>query len=116
MTWGKIQMRNLYIDVDGVLNRFDAEPIEGQAPWRRDAKEFLVWALSHFTCHWLTAWDGSSIDVRLLPALGLEHRIKDFKHPYWTVGKPSGIDFTQEFYWLDDWDMPGDMEVLPHLY
>ena len=105
-------MQNLYIDVDGVLNRMDAVTKEGVIPWRRDAKIFLEWCLEHFKCHWLTAWDQSSIETRLLPEIGLEDRSADFHYAAWDFGKTSGIDTSEKFYWIDDIPMPGDIQRL----
>ncbi len=105
-------MRDIYLDVDGVLNRLDTVTKDGSIPWRRDAKIFLLWALEHFKCHWLTAWDSLSVEHQLLPELGLKDRVKDFHFPLWTYGKPSGINFSRPFYWIDDNRMEGEMIML----
>lgn len=103
--------RDLYIDVDGCLNRLDK--VEGgRNPWRKDAKAFLEWCLKHFNCHWLTAWTDERVKTILLPELGLTDRVDEFTFPEWKVGKPNGINFSRAFYWMDDWGLATDLKVL----
>lgn len=48
----------LFIDVDGVLNTYN--DVNG-ITWREERDEFLAWAVMHFDCRYLTAWEQKEI-------------------------------------------------------
>ena len=93
-------MKNLYLDIDGVL--LD----KGSAS--EGLVEFLRFATENFDCHWLTTHcDGDVTPVFLylvgkVPTEALPY-IEQIKPTKWgSLSKTDGIDFTKPFYWLDD--------------
>ena len=100
-------MRDLYLDIDGVLNREDPRQ------WREDAAAFLQWSLRHFLCFFLTGWpDKTLINDDCLGPLGLRHLSDKFGFAKWNELKTEGIVFERDFYWLDDEQIVGEMEAL----
>lgn len=103
-------MKNLYLDIDGVLLTKQGKAAEHVA-------EFLEFATSSFNCYWLTTHcDGDSTKpflylVGKLPseAISFLEKIRPTK---WELWKPSGIDFSQDFLWLDDYAFEGDRKIL----
>ena len=93
-------MKNLYLDIDGVLLD-KGSAAEGLV-------EFLRFATENFDCYWLTTHcDGDVTPVFLylvgkLPAEALPY-IEQVKPTKWgSLSKTDGIDFIKPFYWLDD--------------
>ena len=93
-------MKNLYIDIDGVLLD-KGSAAEGLV-------EFLRFATENFDCYWLTTHcDGDVTPVFLylvgkVPTEALPY-IEKIKPTKWgSLSKTDGIDFTKPFYWLDD--------------
>ena len=101
---------NLYIDIDGVLLTKDGNP----AP---HLKEFLIKATSDYTPYWLTTHcKGDTTNTvshlkRILPQ-DLWEYIEKIKPTDWDVLKTDGIDFSQDFRWLDDAPMESEKSLL----
>ncbi|MFZ1720563.1 MAG: hypothetical protein WAU28_04435 [Candidatus Moraniibacteriota bacterium] len=103
-------MKNLYLDIDGTLITKSGEPANGLT-------DFLTFATSNFDCYWLTTHcDGDATTAFLylvgkLPpeAVPFLEKIKPTK---WKLWKPEGIDFSSDFFWLDDYAFDGDKKIL----
>lgn len=103
-------MKHLYLDIDGVLLTKQGAP----AP---HLTEFLKFATEHFECYWLTTHCDGDADK---PFLYLVGKIPSEAAPYlekikptkWKLWKPEGIDYSQDFIWLDDYAFDGDKKVL----
>jgi hypothetical protein len=68
----------LYIDVDGVLfGRYG-----GHIQLRPNAIAFLIWAVDHFECRWLTCWNKKRVE-QLLDALYARHLIDKIEYIDW---------------------------------
>lgn len=101
---------NIYLDIDGVLLTKQGKPADF-------LKEFLEYITGHHSVYWLTTHckgDPAPAVAHLKRVLPIE------LHPYlevikatdWDVLKIDGIDFTQEFRWLEDFPMQSEIEVL----
>lgn len=93
-------MKNLYIDIDGVLVR-GGVAAEG-------AVEFLRFATENFDCYWLTTHcDGDASRpflylVGKLPEEAVQYLEKIKPTSWGSLRKTDGIDFNQPFFWMDD--------------
>ena len=85
----------LYIDVDGVILGLYGEPEEFQM--RPGVNSFLRWADQHFECIWLTAWG-----ARANALVRMCQFNREFTAAPWSQSKTEGIDFTGEWFWIDD--------------
>lgn len=103
-------MKNLYLDIDGVL-------LTKQGKSASHVTEFLQFATEHFNCYWLTTHcDGDATTAFLylvgrLPSEAIPF-IEKIKPTKWKLWKPEGINFYQDFFWLDDYAFDGDKQVL----
>lgn len=103
-------MKNLYLDIDGVI-------LTKKGLAAEHVTEFLRYVTEHFNCYWLTTHcDGDSTKpflylVGRLPseAVSFLEKIKPTK---WKLWKPEGIDFSKDFFWLDDYAFEGDRKIL----
>lgn len=103
-------MTKLYIDIDGVLvtakNTHKAE----------DVIPFLEFITEHFDCYWLTTHCKGDV----LPAVeyvkkyipNCEAYLSKIKPTQWNTLKTEAIDFGSDFYWLDDYPMIAEKQVL----
>lgn len=103
-------VKNLYLDIDGVLLKKDGTPAEHLV-------SFLKYATENFNCFWLTTHcDGDTT----APFLYLVGKVPQEAVPYlekikpakWRLWKTEGIDFTQDFIWLDDTPFEGERKSL----
>ena len=103
-------MKNLYLDIDGVILKKDGTPAENLTP-------FLEYATKNFECYWLTTHcDGDATK----PFLYLVGRIPQEAVPFlekiqptkWKLWKTEGIDFSKDFLWLDDTQFEGEKNAL----
>ena len=104
-------MRNLYLDIDGVLihdslNNF-GKPAKG-------ISEFLHVVTSKYTCYWLTThcYKGENHTVEFLSKKlsPKEMQYVPFVKPLdWKTWKTEAIDFNEDFLWVDD--DPADEEL-----
>ena len=103
-------MTKLYLDIDGALVTKDGDPAEGVA-------EFLRFAVSNFDCYWLSTHcqgDGTRAFLYLVGKLPPESvpDIKRVKPTSWATWKTDAIDFSGDFYWLDDNPFDTELSVL----
>ncbi len=103
-------MKNLYLDIDGVILKKDGTPAE-------NLTSFLEYATKNFECYWLTTHcDGDATK----PFLYLVGRIPQEAVPFlekiqptkWKLWKTEGIDFSKDFLWLDDTQFEGEKNAL----
>lgn len=101
---------NIYLDIDGVLLTKQGEPAS-------HLQEFLEYVTQNHTPYWLTTHCNGD------PTFAVEHlkrKLPSELHQYlelirptnWDVLKTDGIDFTQDFRWLEDSVMQSEQEVL----
>ncbi len=104
------KMKNLYLDIDGVILKKDGTPAE-------NLTSFLEYATKNFECYWLTTHcDGDATK----PFLYLVGRIPQEAVPFlekiqptkWKLWKTEGIDFSKDFLWLDDTQFEGEKNAL----
>ena len=102
-------MKNLYLDVDGVLFDEQGKPA-------LDVVRFLNYIMEQYDVYWLTTHckgDPRNVQAyvnRYLP--GVEQYVMKIKPTTWDRHKTEGIDFSKDFIWLDDNPSPFDREVL----
>lgn len=106
--------RRLYLDVDGTLLRRGGHArLRGELAPATHLKRFLEWAVTHFSCVWLTSRDrtGGSDAIRAVfrQAVGpgedfdaLDALLRAVQPSTWSSFKAEAIDFDVPFYWLDD--------------
>ena len=101
----------LYIDIDGVLlkNRED-KAVEG-------ISSFVRFIVSNFDCYWLTTHckgDAQAAMDYLSEYLTCEDLklLQKVKATDWNTLKTEAIDFTSDFYWIDDYAMNAEKEIL----
>ena len=105
-------MTKLYIDIDGVLlTKKNTKAAIG-------AEEFINYAIEHFECYWLTTHcrDGSTDSLlnmmsQYFPPLVLD-LFKRIRPSVWNTLNTEGIDFSSDFYWLDDYVFEAEKEIL----
>ena len=125
-------MTDLYIDVDGVILKWQAkEPAHivrdmalqknlpaywltlHKAVLADDVDEFIKFAAARFDCYWLTAWAPTGnlkmIRDQLLPLLPQE--AASFTALRWDDLKTEAITHP-DFYWVDDELMQGEKRFL----
>jgi hypothetical protein len=117
---------DLYLDLDGViLRRTGRHEFRGRTEYEvaPGAKEFLAWAIDSFNCYWLTSrshdgeYGGIERAIRFaVPTsnLAAETRtlIRAIRPAVWGAMKVSGIDFSRDFYWVDDDPDDGSLTAL----
>ena len=101
----------LYIDIDGVLlkNKED-KAVEG-------ISSFVRFIVSNFDCYWLTTHckgDAQAAMDYLSEYLTCEDLklLQKVKATDWNTLKTEAIDFTSDFYWIDDYAMNAEKEIL----
>ena len=103
-------MKKLYLDIDGVL-------LTKHGIAALYLTEFLEFATEHFDCYWLTTHCNGDVDepflylVRRVPSESIPY-IEKIKPTKWETWKPEGIDFSSDFFWLDDYAFKGDKKLL----
>ena len=106
-----MEKTKLYIDIDGVLlkNRED-KAVEG-------ISSFIRFIVSNFDCYWLTTHckgDAQAAMDYLSEYLTCEDLklLQKVKATDWNTLKTEAIDFTSDFYWIDDYAMNAEKEIL----
>ena len=106
-----MEKTKLYIDIDGVLlkNRED-KAVEG-------ISSFIRFIVSNFDCYWLTTHckgDAQTVMDYLSEYLTYEDLklLQKVKATDWNTLKTEAIDFTSDFYWIDDYAMNAEKEIL----
>ena len=106
-----MEKTKLYIDIDGVLlkNRED-KAVEG-------ISSFIRFIVSNFDCYWLTTHckgDAQTAMEYLSEYLTYEDLklLQKVKATDWNTLKTEAIDFASDFYWIDDYAMNAEKEIL----
>ena len=103
--------RKFYIDIDGVLLKGKEDgPVE-------NIHELISFAVSNFDCYWLTTHckgDAQTAIDYLSEYLAEEdiELLRAVKPTDWRTLKTEAIDFTSDFYWIDDYVMRAEKEIL----
>jgi len=110
-TFGYEAMKKLYLDIDGVLltkrNTSAAD----------NSKEFIDFVIHHFDCYWLTTHckgnSGTTIQhlAKFFDEKTLE-KLSKIKATNWTTLKTESIDFSSDFFWIDDYAFEAEKNVL----
>ena len=100
----------LYLDIDGVLLTKNKQPPAG-------IHDFLLFALAHFDCYWLTTHckGQAATALRYLQAYypaDLLEALQAVKPTNWDALKTDGIALGTDFYWLDDYPFEAEKQVL----
>ena len=105
-------MKKLYIDIDGVLlTKKNTKPSNG-------AEEFINHITEKYDCYWLTTHCRNGNTDSLLNMMSqyfspeIVKKLKNIKPTAWDTLKTEAIDFTSEFYWLDDFVFEAEKNVL----
>ena len=109
-------MKNLYLDLDGViLRRTGRTGFGGRTEFEvaPKAMDFLSWATENFSCYWLTSrsHDGGYEEIErafrfAIPTTNIPDNvrrlIRAIRPAPWGREKVEGIDLSRDFYWVDD--------------
>lgn len=100
----------MYLDIDGVLLTKKLGVPDG-------APELIDLVTSHFDCYWLTTHcrHGTNKSLAYLAQFYDNEALKPLKTTtpcYWIDLKTEGIDFTEEFIWLEDTPFEAEKRVL----
>ncbi len=101
----------LYIDIDGVILKYKGDQVS------KDISKFIRFIVANYDCYWLTTHcKGDALtaidylseylideDLRLL---------QQVKPTDWNTLKTEAIDFTSDFYWIDDYALNAEKEIL----
>jgi hypothetical protein len=101
----------LYLDIDGVLLTVK------QLQRAEDALPLIDFVTTHFDCYWLTTHckGDSATAIKYLSkyfeaeAIG---QLKKIKPTDWSTLKTEAIDFTSDFFWLEDYPFEAEMKVV----
>lgn len=104
------RMKKLYLDIDGVL-------LTKQGLSADHLVEFLSYATEHFDCYWLTTHCDGDATKPFLHLVGkvpseASQFLEKIKPTKWKLWKPEAIDFSSDFFWLDDYAFEGDKKIL----
>ncbi len=104
---------NIYLDIDGVI----LDSGFGNTRPANYSTEFLKYLTENHKVYWLTSHckvGGNRIVTHLGPKLpddAMEYVLKILPNP-WSDLKTDGIDFTQDFRWIDDNAFIPELEAL----
>lgn len=101
---------NIYLDIDGVLLTKEKQPANHLAA-------FLKYATDNHTCYWLTTNSKEHPKAAVNYVLRytgpeLVDSLSKILFTPWGTYKTEGIDFSQEFRWLDDYALVGERQAL----
>lgn len=103
-------LTKLYLDIDGVILTKDGRPAEGAEP-------LLDFILKHFDCYWLTTHCRHGVNKtqsylsQYFPT-EFSQKFLAFKETDWTDLKTEAIDLESEFFWLEDYPLSAEFQVL----
>ena len=101
----------LYIDIDGVLLKYTGNNVP------KDINKFIRFIVTNFDCYWLTTHCKGNAQTAIdylseyLSADDLR-LLQNIKATDWNTLKTEAIDFTSGFYWIDDYAMNAEKEIL----
>jgi hypothetical protein len=110
-------VKKLYIDVDGVLLG-KHNPDNMEVVLAKHAKEFLEFCLKKYDCYWLTTHckDGDNTYVLRWLKKYADNEVLDLakaiKATKWETLKTDAIDFSSDFYWIDDEPLSIEIDIL----
>ncbi len=101
-------MKNLYLDIDGVLLTTK------QTKASENSEELIEFIIGHFNCYWLTTHCKGNAEpaLKYLGKYFNEPTIEKLKKVMatnWETLKTEAIDFSTDFFWLED--CPFDSEI-----
>ena len=101
----------LYLDIDGVLLDYNTDT------YAKGAIELIEYITSEFDCYWLTTHckGDSTPAIEYLSGYfppEIIEKLKKVKPTYWEDLKTEGINFDQNFIWLDDYPFQAELSVL----
>jgi hypothetical protein len=104
-------MTKLYIDIDGVLlTTKQAKPAD-------NVVTFIDFITTNFECYWLTTHckgDNKTALAYIKPyfCTSTFDNLKTIKPTYWETLKTEAIDFSSDFFWLDDNPFNAEINIL----
>ena len=104
-------MIKLYLDIDGVLLTKRNTKVADFAV------EFVDFVTEYFDCYWLTTHckGNAETTVKYLSryyALNSIEKFRKVKATDWQTLKTEGIDFSSDFYWIDDAPFESEKRIL----
>ena len=103
----------IYLEIDGVLLNCDSDT---RAAYSIELIDYIT---NEFDCYWLTTHCKGDVTpaidylAKYFPAETIE-KLKTIKPTYWEDLKTEGIDFDENFLWLDDYPFQAELSVLEH--
>jgi hypothetical protein len=104
-------MKKLYLDVDGVLLTAKETHIADHVV------PFIDYIIDNFECYWLTTHckgDTKAVLNHLSEYFdqSIVEKLKVVKPTSWNTLKTEAIDFSSDFYWLDDNPMQFEIDII----
>lgn len=101
---------NIYIDIDGVL-------LTKQQKIPKGAQNFISYLTTNFSCYWLTTHcrTGSNKTLAYLKQFYGEEilqQLSKIQVTNWVDLKTEGIDFREDFIWLEDYPFEAEKKIL----
>jgi len=104
-------MKKLYLDIDGVLLT------QKQTAPASNVHQFINFITNNFDCYWLTTHCKGNYQTALKY---LENyfdkktltQLETIKPTNWTTLKTEAIDFTSDFFWLEDFPFQAEVNIL----
>jgi hypothetical protein len=104
-------MKKLYLDIDGVLLA-----AKQTAP-ASNVLQFINFVTSNFDCYWLTTHCKGNNQTALKYLEKYFDRttltkLETIKPTNWTTLKTEAIDFSSDFFWLEDFPFQSEINIL----
>lgn len=104
-------MKKIYLDIDGVL--LTKKNIHAA----QDVKQLISYLILNFDCYWLTTHcKGNTFYLLKMLSLYFSNpiikQLEKVKPTTWNTLKTEAIDFTNDFYWLDDYVLESEKQIL----
>jgi len=103
-------LRNIYLDIDGVLLQKNGQPASG-------LDEFIELVTSKYDCYWLTTHCKGDNAVVLYYLRGRVSEkafnlMETIRPTMWQTYKTEAINFKEKFMWLDDYIFEAEKKTL----